>query len=116
MRTSQILTYFVLTFLCFNLSNAQEKFISSFSPGIYKKYVKSPLEDAIDTDNHKTLLTAFKSTDLEHLIDEKVPFTIFAPSDKAFLKFTQSKLNELLNPENKKQLESVLKYLSLIHI
>jgi uncharacterized surface protein with fasciclin (FAS1) repeats len=38
------------------------------------------------------------------------PFTVFAPTDAAFSKLPKDKLDNLMKPENKNELASVLKY------
>tara|TARA_R110002020_G_scaffold21009_1_gene71114 strand:+ start:83667 stop:84176 length:510 start_codon:yes stop_codon:yes gene_type:complete len=67
-------------------------------------------ENTGNSDNHTFLLAAIKATDLEGLLDMEGPFTVFAPSDKAFEKLTPSKIDFLLMPENKKALRSLLTY------
>ncbi|MGB5821580.1 MAG: fasciclin domain-containing protein [Saonia sp.] len=71
---------------------------------------KSIIERTEDSGNHKTLLAAVKAVDMEKTLDEDGPFTIFAPSDLAFKKLSANKVAELLLPENKKELHSVITY------
>jgi len=70
----------------------------------------SIIENAEDSGNHNTLLAAVKAADLEYLLDDAGPFTVFAPSDVAFEKLDEATKSSLLNPENKKELHSVLTY------
>jgi len=110
MKIPQIVTYLIIVFFCLNLITAQSKVLSSIPSSVYVVEHSNGIEDVIDTDNHKTLLAAFKATDLEELLSESGDFTIFAPSDVAFSKFSQSKLQAMLSSDDKVQLKSLLKY------
>ncbi len=70
----------------------------------------SIIESKTLAENHKTLLEAVKAADLEKILGSPGPFTIFAPSDNAFSKFSKERIIELLKPENKDELLSVLPY------
>jgi len=61
-------------------------------------------------DNHKILLSAVNATELGALLEKSGPFTIFAPSDAAFAKFSNNKINELINAKDKSALKSLLTY------
>ena len=110
MKTTQIFTYVFAVFLINNICTAQEKFTSESSEKSNCNIQNTTIEETIDGDNHKTLLAAVQATDIERLLDENIPFTIFAPSDHAFSKFSQSKLKEMLNSDDKNELETLLKY------
>jgi uncharacterized surface protein with fasciclin (FAS1) repeats len=70
--------------------------------------------DIIDTAEHagqfKTLLTALRAADLEDAMKSTGPFTVFAPTDKAFAALPEGTVETLLKPENKAKLQSILKY------
>ena len=68
------------------------------------------IESTADSENHKTLLAAVIAADLEETLDSEGPFTVFAPSDVAFKKLSRERFSNLLLPENKKELKSVLSY------
>jgi uncharacterized surface protein with fasciclin (FAS1) repeats len=110
MKIPQIVTYLVIVFSCLNITTAQNNVLSSIPTGVYIVGDNDGIEEVIDTDNHKTLLAAFKATDLKELLSESGDFTIFAPSDLAFSKFSQTKLQAMLSSDDKNQLKSVLKY------
>jgi uncharacterized surface protein with fasciclin (FAS1) repeats len=58
-----------------------------------------------------TILTkALKAAGLIDTLQGAGPFTIFAPTDAAFKKLNQDALNELLKPENKEALVTLLTY------
>ncbi|MCK0159775.1 fasciclin domain-containing protein [Allomuricauda sp. F6463D] len=61
-------------------------------------------------DNHKILLNAVNATELGALLAKSGPFTIFAPSDAAFAEFSNNKIMELINSEDKSALKSLLTY------
>lgn len=58
----------------------------------------------------KTLLAAAEKAGLAHTLQEDGPFTVFAPTDDAFAKLPSHTLNDLLKPENKEKLATILKY------
>jgi uncharacterized surface protein with fasciclin (FAS1) repeats len=57
-----------------------------------------------------TLVTALKSADLATMLSEPGNYTVFAPSNHAFAKLPQAKLDGLMKPENKEMLTNVLQY------
>jgi uncharacterized surface protein with fasciclin (FAS1) repeats len=58
----------------------------------------------------KTLVTALREAGLVDTLEGKGPFTVFAPTDKAFAKLPKGTLDSLLKPENKAKLAAILKY------
>ncbi|WP_394971625.1 fasciclin domain-containing protein [uncultured Croceitalea sp.] len=110
MKIPQIVTCLVVVLLSFNFATAQNNKLTIISSGVYKENNNTDIEKAIDTDNHKTLLAAYKATDLKDMLNESGPFTIFAPSDNAFSKFSKSRFQSMLNSDDKNQLKAVLKY------
>jgi uncharacterized surface protein with fasciclin (FAS1) repeats len=60
--------------------------------------------------NFKTLLAAVKAAGLVETLSGEGPFTVFAPTDEAFAKIPAATLADLLKPENKGKLASILKY------
>lgn len=61
------------------------------------------------TESAKTLAAAVKSADLVSTLEGKGPFTVFAPTDAAFAAI-QKDVDNLLKPENKAKLTSILTY------
>ncbi len=57
-----------------------------------------------------TLLRAIEAAGLTDALQGEGPFTVFAPTDEAFAKLPEGKLDELLQPENKEQLAELLKF------
>jgi uncharacterized surface protein with fasciclin (FAS1) repeats len=58
----------------------------------------------------KTLAAAVQAAGLAETLSGQGPFTVFAPSDKAFADLPSGTLEELLKPENKTKLQQVLSY------
>lgn len=68
------------------------------------------VETAAKNGAFKTLITALNEAGLAETLEGKGPFTVFAPTDKAFAKLPKGTLDSLLKPENKAQLAGILKY------
>jgi uncharacterized surface protein with fasciclin (FAS1) repeats len=58
----------------------------------------------------KTLLAALTAAELDGALAGAGPFTVFAPTDEAFAKLPAGTVDTLLKPENRPQLEEILKY------
>lgn len=83
--------------------------------GKYKEKASSMMEkDIVDTANSagmfNTLVQAIKAADLVDTLKGPGPFTVFAPTDKAFAKLPAGTLTDLLKPENKAKLQAILTY------
>jgi uncharacterized surface protein with fasciclin (FAS1) repeats len=65
---------------------------------------------ATEAGQFKTLLAAAKAAGLAEALGSSGPFTVFAPTDEAFAKLGQNTINDLLKPENKQKLVSILTY------
>jgi uncharacterized surface protein with fasciclin (FAS1) repeats len=65
---------------------------------------------AVAAGNFKTLAAALQAAGLVETLQGKGPFTVFAPTDEAFGKLPEGTVEELLKPENKEKLTSVLTY------
>ena len=64
---------------------------------------------ALATESAKTLAAAVKAADLVTTLEGTGPFTVFAPTDAAFAAI-QKDVDNLLKPENKDKLASILTY------
>ncbi len=60
--------------------------------------------------NFNTLVAAVKAAGLADTLSGKGPFTVFAPTDEAFAKLGKDAIADLLKPENKAKLASILTY------
>lgn len=68
------------------------------------------VDTAVEAGSFKTLAAALKAADLIETLKGEGPFTVFAPTDAAFAKLPKGTLDDLLKPENKKNLQSILTY------
>jgi len=57
-----------------------------------------------------TLVAAVGAAELATLLSGPGPFTVFAPTDEAFAKLPAGTVESLLRPENRAQLQGILKY------
>ena len=65
---------------------------------------------AVGNEAFSTLVKAIKAAGLVSPLKSKGPFTVFAPTDKAFAALPEGTLKALLKPENKRKLEAILKH------
>ncbi|MDE0835739.1 MAG: CIA30 family protein [Akkermansiaceae bacterium] len=63
---------------------------------------------AVKDGRFKTLAAALKAAGLAETLAGKGPFTVFAPTDEAFAKLPKGTVEDLLKPENKERLQSIL--------
>ncbi len=63
-----------------------------------------------DAGSFKTLIKALDAAGLTETLKGPGPFTIFAPTDAAFDKLPEGKLDSLLKPENRNELVAILNY------
>jgi transforming growth factor-beta-induced protein len=71
---------------------------------------KSIVEIAAGNPDFSTLVAAVKAAGLVETLSGKGPFTVFAPTNAAFAKIPKDVLGDLLKPENKDKLVSILTY------
>lgn len=65
---------------------------------------------AAGSKDHTTLVAAIKAAGLVETLKGKGPFTVFAPTNEAFAKLPAGTVDNLLKPENKAKLTSILTY------
>ena len=71
---------------------------------------KDIVDNAVNSKDHTTLVAAVKAAGLVETLKSAGPFTVFAPTNAAFNLLPDGTVANLLKPENKKQLTSVLTY------
>lgn len=58
----------------------------------------------------RTLLSALNAAGMTEVLQTDGPFTVFAPNDEAFERLPEGTLENLLKPENREQLKSILSH------
>jgi uncharacterized surface protein with fasciclin (FAS1) repeats len=71
---------------------------------------KNIVQNAVNSKDHTTLVTAVKAAGLVDTLSGAGPFTVFAPTNEAFAKLPKGTVDNLLKPENKEMLTKVLTY------
>ena len=71
---------------------------------------KNIVENAVNSKDHTTLVSAVQAAGLVETLQSKGPFTVFAPVNKAFENLPAGTVETLLKPENKAALQGVLTY------
>jgi uncharacterized surface protein with fasciclin (FAS1) repeats len=71
---------------------------------------KDVIDTAVGAGKFNTLAAALKAAGLIDTLKGKGPFTVFAPTDEAFAKLPKGTVEDLLKPENKAKLTSILTY------
>ncbi|WP_319568469.1 fasciclin domain-containing protein [Cohaesibacter marisflavi] len=69
---------------------------------------KTIVENAVNSQDHETLVAAVKAAGLVETLQGDGPFTVFAPTDDAFDALPEGTVASLLKPENKAQLTKIL--------
>ena len=72
--------------------------------------VKNVVDTAVANGSFKTFSKALRQAGMVDQLQGKGPFTLFAPTDAAFEKLPAGQLANLLKPENKDELVSILNY------
>ena len=71
---------------------------------------KNIVENAMNSKDHTTLVSAVKAGGLVDTLEGKGPFTVFAPTNEAFSALPSGTVDNLLKPDNKKTLDKILTY------
>jgi len=87
-------------------ANAQTKMVG----GAAMFPTKNIIANAVNSNDHKTLVAAVKAAGLVETLEGTGPFTVFAPTDEAFNKFPAGTVDNLVKPENKATLTKILTY------
>ncbi len=71
---------------------------------------KNIIQNALNSKDHTTLVTAVKAGGLVKTLEGPGPFTVFAPTNEAFGALPAGTVPNLLKPDNKKELDKILTY------
>ena len=68
------------------------------------------LHVAISSEDHTTLVAAVQAAELEDVLTNAGPLTVFAPTNEAFAALPEGTLDDLLKPENKSTLARIITF------
>jgi uncharacterized surface protein with fasciclin (FAS1) repeats len=110
-----VLAVFAIVFsFGFGLGNASaQEMMKSDNPmvgGAAMYRTKDIIDNAMNSKDHTTLVTAVKAADLVATLKSNGPFTVFAPTNAAFDALPAGTVDTLLKPENKAMLQKILTY------
>lgn len=71
---------------------------------------KNIIQNAVNSNDHTTLVAAVKAAGLVDTLEGSGPFTVFAPTNEAFQKLPAGTVDTLVKPENKGMLTGILTY------
>lgn len=92
-------------------SNSSEEAVLSGQEGVKDdESQKDIVKVAVGSSDHTTLVVAVTAADLVTALSNAGPFTVFAPTNAAFDKLPKGTVEDLLKPENKSKLESILQH------
>ena len=92
-----------------NVSYAQkEKTVEVGGAAMYPS--KNIVENAINSQDHTTLVAAVRAAGLVETLQGTGPFTVFAPTNAAFDMLPKGTVETLVMPENKDKLTGILTY------
>ncbi|HEY0677449.1 MAG TPA: fasciclin domain-containing protein [Chitinophagaceae bacterium] len=102
------LALFITGNAVYSQSHSKEKTVEVGGAAMYPS--KNIVENAVNSKDHTTLVAAVKAAGLVETLQSAGPFTVFAPTDKAFGKLPAGTVETLVKPENKSLLTGILTY------
>jgi len=87
---------------------AQEKTVTVGGAPMYPS--RNIVDNAVNSKDHTTLVTAVKAAGLVETLQGPGPFTVFAPTNEAFDMLPKGTVETLVKPENKATLTGILTY------
>ena len=107
MKTSKFLSIAFLA-LVFGATSFAQKTAMVGGAAMYPS--KNSIENAVKSKDHTTLVAAVKAAGLVETLQSKGPYTVFAPTNAAFIKLPKGTVETSLMPENMKMLQTILTY------
>lgn len=108
MKTFKLIFSMITLLAVSQVSFAQERTVTVGGAPMYPS--KNIIENAVNSKDHTTLVAAVKAAGLVETLSGAGPFTVFAPTDKAFAKLPAGTVETLVKPESKETLTSILTY------
>ncbi|MHA4810636.1 fasciclin domain-containing protein [Flavitalea flava] len=108
MQSLKNLGLILVAVLSINTLSAQDKTVEVGGAAMYPS--KNIIENAVNSKDHTTLVAAVKAAGLVETLQSPGPFTVFAPTNKAFDMLPMGTVSTLLKPENKAKLTGILTY------
>jgi len=68
------------------------------------------IQNAVHSKEHTTLVSAVKEAGLVQTLEGQGPFTVLAPTNRAFDKLPHGTVANLMEPKNKSELKTILTY------
>ncbi len=87
---------------------AAEKTVTVGGAAMYPS--RNIVQNAVNSKDHTTLVAAVKAAGLVDTLQSPGPFTVFAPTNRAFDKLPKGTVATLVKPENKGTLTGILTY------
>src|ERR1700728_2962649 len=103
-KVAVLVALFAITFTSFSFAQNPMVGGHDMSP------MKNIIQNAVNSDDHTTLVAAVKAAGLVDTLAGPGPFTVFAPTNEAFAKLPAGTVDTLLKPENKMMLTTILTY------
>ncbi len=111
MKTIKLLGLFILSGFFSSATFAQMNMDKTIMVGGAAMYpTKNIIENAVNSKDHTTLVAAVKAAGLVETLSGTGPFTVFAPTNKAFDLLPKGTVETLLKSENKSMLTGILTY------
>jgi uncharacterized surface protein with fasciclin (FAS1) repeats len=107
MKSRFLLAILALSLLGATVASAQK---DPMVGGAVMSPTKNIIENAVNSNDHTTLVAAVKAAGLVDTLEGPGPFTVFAPTNEAFAKLPAGTVDTLLKPENKDALVKILTY------
>ena len=108
MKTFKLILSLTALLAVSQVSFAQEKTVMVGGAAMYPS--KNIIENAVNSKDHTTLVAAVKAAGLVETLSGPGPFTVFAPTNKAFDKLPAGTVETLVKPESKETLTKILTY------
>jgi uncharacterized surface protein with fasciclin (FAS1) repeats len=118
---NRIVIFFIIALLISACNSGENKEAASGTSSNYEKNTpkgqasvvdgvsaKNILQVAIGSADHTTLVAAVQAAEIEHVLVNAGPLTVFAPNNAAFKALPEGTVETLLKPENKSKLAFIL--------